>query len=182
MRHSPLTLIAAPLRLGLAAFAVMLGGCCPPPDMVSLPMLAVEGPPLFVVGRLDGADYAGRMARSAMMGFGEISLERPESNGEQENAVICRGKFTTPVTRQGRLHALLRCSDGRYLAVSLRNIGPDQGFGLGRMLTGADLDKENFPPDEPIMPLFYHSSLEEAARRFVQVEKELNDAHAGKLK
>ncbi len=85
----------------------------------------------------------------------------------------CKGRIDNPPTRQGRLHALLPCNDGRFMALSLRNIGPDQGFGLARIIGAEQVEQKKLPPSTPIMPLFYHSGEEEAKRRFVDVNREL---------
>ncbi|MDR2076407.1 MAG: hypothetical protein LBP61_05690, partial [Desulfovibrio sp.] len=65
----------------------------------------------------------------------------------------------------GRVHGLLLCSDQTSLLFTLRNLGPDQGFAVGRSPASSDL-----------LVFFYHPSPEEAARRFPEIFSDIRQA------
>lgn len=144
------------LRAGLACLGlVCMTGCAgPTPPSVRL---ALDGPELVLVGELDGRAYEGAMDRHAMAGVGALTLH------EQGTSIVCRGSIDRPASQKGRLYVELSCSDGRSLPLILRNLGPDQGMGIGR-----------FEGQSERMTLFYHPSASEAKRRLEQLRHELD--------
>jgi hypothetical protein len=77
-------------------------------------------------------------------------------------AFVCRATMDHPPTEKGRIRGVLHCTGDRKMLVTLRNIGPDQGVGIGREDEYGDL-----------MILFYHASLDEAWRRFPAVKADI---------
>ena len=118
--------------------------------------LAVDGPRLALAGEYEGLSFTGSMDRTCMAGYGSMQLE------DSGAAFVCTAEIDSPPTSKGRVRGVLRCTDGRELFFSLRNLGPDQGVGVGR---------EN--PGGALLILFYHASAEEAARRFPAVKAEI---------
>jgi hypothetical protein len=98
------------------------------------------------------------MDRTCMAGHGFMQLEAVDSGA----AFACTAEIDSPPTQKGRVRGVLRCTDGRELFFSLRNLGPDQGVGVGR---------EN--PEGDLLILFYHASPDEAARRFPAVKADI---------
>ena len=123
----------------------------------------MDGPPLAIVGEYSGLALTGNMDRSCMVGHGTLSLRATEPGRE----FACTAEMDEMPTEKGRVRGLLRCADGRRMPFSLRNTGPDQGVGVGRDAKDGDL-----------LLLFYHSSAEEAARRFPAVKEDLERARA----
>ncbi len=79
---------------------------------------------------------------------------------------ICKSDVDAPPTEKGRIRGLLLCSGDRSILFSLRNIGPDQGVGVGK-------DTQT----NALMVLFYHTSIEEARRRFPAVQADIRKAY-----
>jgi len=121
--------------------------------------LAVDGPRLAVFGEYEGLSLTGSMDRTCMAGYGSMRLEAAKHTGV---AFVCTADINSPPTQKGRVRGVLHCTDNRELLVSLRNIGPDQGVGVGRERPGGDL-----------LILFYHVSPEEAERRFPAVKSDI---------
>lgn len=147
---------AAWLRAGLACLClVCVTGCAgsTPPSV----RLALDGPELVLAGELGGRAYEGLMDRHAMAGVGALALH------EQGTGIVCRGSIDMPASQKGRLYVELTCSDGRSLPLILRNLGPDQGMGIGR-----------FEGQSGRMTLFYHPCASEAKRRLEQLRHELD--------
>jgi hypothetical protein len=80
----------------------------------------------------------------------------------QDGAFVCRAKVDHPPTEKGRIRGVLHCTGERKMLVTLRNIGPDQGVGIGKENENGDL-----------MILFYHAALDEAWRRFPAVKADI---------
>ena len=123
--------------------------------------LVMDGPRLAVAGEYGGIFLSGSMDRAGMAGYGSMLLEA--LGGE----FSCAAEIDSPPTSKGRVRGVLRCTDGRELFFSLRNIGPDQGVGVGRESLGGDL-----------LILFYHPSPDEAARRLPAVQADILAARA----
>lgn len=161
-----------PVTFRIAAALFCLFSLCACSAAVSPPSvkLALEGPPLFIhavladdSGGTPEKDFGGYMDRSCMAGLGHITLS------ELQSGFFCEGDMDSLPSPKGRLHAELRCSDGRTLQLLLRNLGPDQGIGIGRL------------DGEPgTLELFYHPSEGEAARRLAAFRADLAEARAGK--
>lgn len=75
---------------------------------------------------------------------------------------VCEAKVDAPPTNKARIRGVLQCSGGRQMLFSLRNTGPDQGVGIGKETE-----------DGSLMVLFYHSSMDEARRRFPAVRQDI---------
>lgn len=124
----------------------------PPPEYGAY---ALEGPDLAVIGDLAGVSLRGSMQRKGMIGMGKLKLYA------ENNAFICESVIKSPPTAKGRIRGILDCSDGTVVLFTLRNLGPDQGLGIGTS------HRENKD-----LTIFYHPSEDEAARRFPEI---LND-------
>lgn len=81
---------------------------------------------------------------------------------------VCEAKVDAPPTDKARIRGVMECSGGRNILFSLRNIGPDQGVGVGKETQ-----------DSSLMILFYHASMEEARRRFPSVREDIRLAQQG---
>lgn len=158
--HSPLT------RLALFAFCLLCAACAGQ-SAVRTPAvsLATDGPPLAIVGEYDGMALVGSMDRTGMTGYGGMILSA--ANADRE--FVCEAKIDDPPTEKGRVRGLLHCTGERQVLFTLRNIGPDQGVGVGR-------ESE----DGALLILFYHSSAEEAQRRFPSVKEDIDRARSGR--
>lgn len=143
------------------AFAAALAGCAAPSGVPG-PRLALEGPPLFIAVSGGGSRY-GAMDRGCLAGVGGIILQDPQ------RGVTCEGTMDAPASSKGRLYAELACSDGGTVVLGLRNTGPDQGVGVGRVMR-ADGEREER------ISLFYHPCEDEARRRLVRVEADMAEA------
>jgi hypothetical protein len=156
------------LNLPGALLLLCLGLCaCAGKEPVASPpsvALAVDGPRLALLGEYAGMSLAGSMDRTCMVGYGSMHLEAVDSGA----TFVCTAKIDNPPTQRGRVRGVLRCTDGRELFFTLRNIGPDQGVGIGRE-----------SPEEGLLILFYHVSSDEAARRFPGVKADILAARAG---
>lgn len=126
--------------------------------------LEMDGPPLAVVGEYSGMKLSGTLERTAMAGFGELSL-----SADKGEFFSCTAKIDDPPTEKRRVRGTMLCSGDRKILFSLRNTGPDQGLGIG---------KER--PEGDLLIIFYHPSKEEAERRFPAVKEDI--AKARKLK
>jgi len=153
-----LSLSGALLLLCLSLFAC--AGKVPAPAVA----LAVDGPRLALAGEYEGLRLTGSMDRTCMAGYGSMHLEAVDSGA----SFVCTAKIDNPPTQKGRVRGVLHCTGERELLFSLRNIGPDQGVGVGRE-----------SPEGNLLILFYHPSLDEAARRFPAVKADILAARAG---
>ena len=156
MHRFPLA-VCLMLCMGLAACAKNA------PAPVPAVALAVDGPQLALAGEYAGMALRGNMDRTCMAGYGSIRLE---AAGEGPD-FVCEAQLDDPPTEKGRVRGVLRCTGERQMLFSLRNIGPDQGVGVGR---------EN--PEGDLMIVFYHASAEEAARRFPEVKADILTARS----
>lgn len=156
-----LNLPGALLLLCFSLFAC--AGKAPAPASPAV-ALAVDGPRLALAGEYEGLSLTGSMDRTCMAGYGSMHLEAVDSGA----TFVCTAAIDTPPTQKGRVRGVLRCTDGRELLFSLRNIGPDQGVGVGRE-----------SPEGSLLILFYHASADEAARRFPAVKADILAARAG---
>lgn len=150
------------LRLSFALAVIFacfaLGACARRGDPTVA--LAMDGPPLFVIGEYKGINFEGSLERTAMAGVGLISLK---AAGE-EPELVCESKFNSQPTPKGRVPGFIDCGKAGILAVMLRNLGPDQGVGIAH----AGDTKE-------LMIFFYHASREEAERRLPGVVKDIRE-------
>ncbi|MDL2316170.1 hypothetical protein LJC59_03715 [Desulfovibrio sp. OttesenSCG-928-A18] len=80
---------------------------------------------------------------------------------------VCEARIDAQPTEKGRVRGMLHCSGNRHMPFSLRNLGPDQGVGIGRERDDGEL-----------LVLFYHSSPDEAERRFPQVQDDIRTARS----
>ncbi|SBW09558.1 exported hypothetical protein [uncultured delta proteobacterium] len=122
--------------------------------------LALDGPPLAIVMHGDSSSWEGLMDRGCMAGFGDITIR-------DLDGVTCQGHMDHPANDKGRLYADLSCANGDTMTLVFRNLGPDQGMGLGRMNPEAE--------DGEQTTLFYHPSQDEAWRRLGEVRQEIAD-------
>lgn len=160
----PILRLARPIFL--AALCLALSGCAASgPGPAPAVALAVDGPPLALAGEYAGMPLRGSMDRTCMTGYGSLRLEA-ESGGPE---FICEARIDEPPTEKGRVRGVMLCTGERRLVFSLRNIGPDQGVGVGREAPRGDL-----------LILFYHASPDEAVRRFPAVKDDILAAGAGK--
>lgn len=148
------------LRSILGFMGMALAGCGSHQGEPSV-AYSLDGPALFICGDFAGAPVKGSMERSVMVGVGAIRLEVQN----QSAGYTCEGTLNSPPTEKGRVRGAMNCSDGQAIIFTLRNLGPDQGVAVGRSTTS--------PAD---LVLFYHSSAEEAARRFPAVQKDIEKA------
>lgn len=161
-RRSPVRITVRMLFVLLALLPAACSGGRPQtgPPLVAL---ALDGPQLALAGEYSGMPLEGAMDRSCMAGYGALYLS--DSGG----VFVCEATIDDPPTEKGRVRGLLKCSGGRNLLFSLRNLGPDQGVGIARETEEGNL-----------MVFFYHASLEEARRRFPSVKDDIDRARTGK--
>ena len=143
---------------------LILGACAknapaPPPAVA----LAVDGPRLALAGEYAGMALTGSMDRTCMAGYGSIRLEAAGTGPD----FVCEAQLDDPPTEKGRVRGVLRCTGDRQVLFSLRNIGPDQGVGVGRE-----------SPEGDLLIIFYHASADEAARRFPEVKDDILTARS----
>ena len=140
----------------LLTLALGLAGCGGPytPSI----RLALDGPPLSIAMQGETLSWYGQMDRSCMAGVGDILLLNA-------NGTTCKGEMDRPANDKGRLYADLTCDNGDTLTLVFRNLGPDQGMGLGRINPDA--------ADGEQTTLFYHPSQNEAQRRLGEVREEI---------
>ena len=153
------------LLKAICAFIVMLSACglasCAGTAHTPTIAYALEGPALFMRGEYDGRPVKGTLDRATMVGVGSIRFEL----GDEPDILVCEGDLNTPPAENGRVRGVAKCENGQALLFTLRNLGPDQGVGIGRI---ADEDK-------PVI-IFFHASDEEAARRFPAVLEDIHKA------
>ena len=118
-------------------------------------LLALDGPPLAVVGALGDAPFDGVMDRGCLAGVGSLKLHVPDLGP-------CAGTMDHPGNEKGRRYVELACFDGSSIILALRNLGPDQGMGIGKQDTTGKR-----------IALFYHPSQEEAQRRLAGIRADL---------
>ncbi len=133
-------------------FAVLLATGCSGRQLTAAPevALALDGPPLAIVGEYEGQAFSGEMERTCMVGVGRMSIR----GATEEGGFLCEAALDEQPTEKARIRGAFRCLDGRVLYFTLRNIGPDQGVGIAREDEGREL-----------AVLFYHPCREEAGRR-----------------
>lgn len=153
---------AAAIVTPLAAMLLFTG--CAPVGQPTI-RLALDGPPLRIVAEGDTQTFAGGMDRDCMAGLGGMIVYNRRAD------VSCQGRMDRPATDKGRLYISLECSNGDILTFVMRNLGPDQGMGLGRVNeTGEQL------------LLFYHPCEDEARRRLEQLKADIAVAKEEKRK
>ena len=150
------------LRVSILAVSLFLIGCGPVTGPPSI-RLALDGPPLHIAGDKNGEFFHGDMDRGCMAGFGRIILT------DEKRAVTCKGEMDAPANEKARLHVTLLCDNGETISITMRNLGPDQGLGAGRINETSER-----------LLLFYHPSETEAKRRLVQLKAEMEQALAHK--
>lgn len=142
-----------PLRLPLGLLlAVLLATGCSGRQLTAAPevALALDGPPLVIMGEYEGQAFSGEMERACMVGVGRMSIRGVTA----EDGLVCEAVLDEQPTEKARIRGAFRCLDGRVLYFTLRNIGPDQGVGIAREDEGNEL-----------AVLFYHPCRDEAGRR-----------------
>lgn len=154
---------ARPALLLYCASLLLFAGCGGKGGPVPLVALALDGPPLALAGEYAGLALEGVMERRCMAGYGRLELAAVG----REESFACEAKVDAPPTEKGRVRGVLRCTGGRKLAFSLRNVGPDQGVGIAREREEGEL-----------MVFFYHASLDEARRRYPSVKQDIARAAA----
>lgn len=148
------------IRVAACFLALAFVGGCAPASAPSV-RLALEGPPLFVAAEDNAVFSRAVMDRSCMAGFGRMTLH------DAQGTVVCDGDMDQPANEKGRLYIHFLCRGGESVSFVMRNLGPDQGMGVGRVHeTG-----ERFA-------LFYHPCEDEARRRLAQIKMELAQAQA----
>lgn len=120
-----------------------------------------DGPPLYIRGVLEDTALVGRMDRYMMVGIGKISVE----STDPALPFQCEATLDSPPTEKGRIRGLMNCDNNEIIYFTLRNLGPDQGVGVGTVHKKA---KE--------MVIFYHPSDEEAIRRLPEVREDIRQA------
>ncbi len=124
----------------------------------------LDGPALFVAAEYAGTPLEGAMERKSMVGIGEMFLASPDKY------LDCRAEFNAEPTNKARIRGVMICTDKHTFSVTLRNLGPDQGVGVG-LEEGKD----------DMLVLFYHPSPEEARRRLVQAAADMRKARSAAL-
>ncbi|MDR2801038.1 MAG: hypothetical protein LBB52_07220 [Desulfovibrio sp.] len=157
------TLALAVLPLFLALFACAAREAPPPGVRQSL-----TGPPLHIAGEYAGLAVSGEMDRGCMVGFGKINL-RARGKETPGAEFACRGEIDAPPVDKGRVRGALDCDSGRRFAFSMRNLGPDQGIGIGRE-----------KPEGELLLFFYHSAQSEAERRFPEIKAEMDEIRSAR--
>ncbi|MDR1488883.1 MAG: hypothetical protein LBS65_00120 [Desulfovibrio sp.] len=152
------TLTPAVLTLFLTLFACAAREAPPPTVRQSL-----TGPSLHIAGEYAGLVISGEMDRSCMVGFGKISLRARDKEAPGAE-FACQGDIDSPPIDKGRVRGTLECDSGRRFAFSMRNLGPDQGIGIGRE-----------KPEGDLLLFFYHSAQNEAERRFPEIKAEMDE-------
>lgn len=138
-------------------FILILGGCAD--RSAPSVLLALDGPPLFVAAKSETRAMSGVMDRSCMAGVGGLILH------DRPSGVSCQGNMDHPADNKGRMHTDLACSDGTAFTLVMRNLGPDQGMGVGKFAEGGE-----------IITLFYHPCEGEAARRLEALMRDIGAA------
>ena len=146
----------------LCAACLTLAACGGRPPA---PGFVLDGPRLFVAADYAGRPLEGAMDRACMVGIGELSLSTPDKS------LDCKAIFNAEPTDKARIRGVLICDGGRTLSLTLRNLGPDQGVGIG-IEQGKD----------DLLVLFYHPSPDEARRRLPQVRGDMQKARAAAQK
>lgn len=147
-------------------FLILLLPCAcasPRQEGASAFIYAMEGPPLAVTGKLGDLVLDGNMERGAMAGFGKLDMHTRFI----DDALVCTAQFDSPPNEKNRVKGILRCENMPPMFVTIRNLGPDQGVGIGR--------SENEAEDR-LLVFFYHPSREEAERRLPEVVSDIQKA------
>jgi hypothetical protein len=151
-------------RLAVILAASLAFAGCGGKQPAPIVALALDGPPLALVGEYAGMYLEGSLDRGVMAGKGRLFLGAVDEAGQ---SFECEASFNSMPTEKGRVRGFLLCGRGRKLPASLRNVGPDQGVGIARERDKGDL-----------MIFFYHASLDEARRRFPSVKADIEQARA----
>jgi hypothetical protein len=149
-----------PLR-PLLPLLLLLSGCAAPDPGARLPLPALSGPPLALIGRYGDLDLEGTLDRACMAGVGALEIHSLPFGD-----FACTAALDAPPNEKGRIKGRLACSNQTTFLFTMRNLGPDQGFAVGRSLASPDL-----------LVFFYHPSAEEAARRFPEIFSDLDRAN-----
>lgn len=136
-------------------------GAAAPVPLAPLGGYALDGPPLFIVGEYKGKALEGSMDRHVMVGLGKMEMH----GTDKAQGFFCESRVNAQPTEKGRIRGVLDCTEGVVLLFTLRALGPDQGIAVGR----AEAKGET-------LVLFFHSSKEEAERRFPEVRRTVLEA------
>jgi hypothetical protein len=139
---------------------LLLSGCAAPAPVALPPVPILSGPPLALVGRYGDLPVEGILDRTCMAGVGVLDLYSPSLAD-----FACTATLDAPPNEKGRVKGLLTCSDRTSFLFTMHNLGPDQGFAVGRSPASTDL-----------LVFFYHPSSEEAARRFPEILSDILQA------
>lgn len=122
---------------------------------------SLEGPPLAIAAEQGALAYSGQMERTAMLGQGQVAFSF--------NGFSCADLVKNMPNKSGHVAAILRCDNGELLMLTFRPLGPDQGIGMGRNMTGGGKIY-----GEPII-FYFHPWEDEARRRLTQEKPILMD-------
>ena len=162
MRSIATRLLAKPLLIALVGIAAGLSACAGKmQESPAKSVFALEGPPLAIVAEYKGMALEGTMDRHVMVGIGKMELRSVKA----EQGFFCEGRINQEPTEKARIRGMLDCTEGVILFITLSNLGPDQGVGVGRAGENQDL-----------LTMFYHTSKEEAQRRFPAIKEALMQA------
>ncbi|MDR1359963.1 MAG: hypothetical protein LBJ82_03185 [Deltaproteobacteria bacterium] len=140
---------------------LLLSGCAALEPAAQLPRPTLSGPSLPLAGQYGDLLLEGFLDRTCMAGVGSLELhDSPSGN------FACSALLDAPPNEKGRIKGLLTCSDRSSFLFTMRNLGPDQGFGVGRS-----------PASPHLLVFFYHPSPEEAARRLQEILSDINQAN-----
>ena len=135
-----------------------------------------EGPPLALYGESGERVFEGEMERTSMIGSGRISLR------DTVTGLVCSGELDTRPSLKGIVRGYMTCADAGYLVFGLRNLGSDQGFGVGYFVPasenggGREYVGEGRPKEQrgERITLFYHPWMDEAKRRLGPIRADLD--------
>lgn len=143
------------VRAMLLLLVCMVCTACAPAPQTQV-SFAFEGPPLVIAALKGEQKFEGTMERYAMVGSGELTLHALDS------ALECRGSVAVVPDRKGRVRGVLSCSNESFFMFSMRTLGADQGFGVGRFVRKKS---GYYYPEENV-----DKGLLEAAKEAVQAE------------
>ena len=165
VRNKALLLLCLALLAGCAGKGAQpepgSAGVPAPLPLAPLGAYALDGPPLFIVGEYKGKALEGTMDRHVMVGLCNMEMH----GTDKAQCFFCESRVNAQPTEKGRIRGVLDCTEGVMLLFTLRALGPDQGIAVGR----AEVKGET-------LVLFFHSSKEEAERRFPEVKRTVLEA------
>ena len=145
----------------LSFLVLFMNGCAARVQNTGVYNYAMDGPPLVLLGDLEGIPVEGQLDRTCMAGVGEGALKYMD--GETE--VLCTTSMDFPPNEKGRVRGVFKCSDESTLLFTMRNLGPDQGLAVGRVES-----------KDKMLVFFFHPSREEAERRLPEILDDIEEA------